>query len=71
MIIDNESEPGAWKREMERMPWGYGQTQTMKLEKAMSDVRACGLLKQALTIEQEILTLKAELDYLRQQQKAE
>lgn len=65
MIIDNESEPGSWKREMDRMPWGYGQSQTMKLETALSNLRGRGLYQEALTLEQEIQTLRAELDHFR------
>lgn len=67
MIIDNESEPGSWKRELERMPWGYGQSQTMKLEAAFAHIRKWGLYQEALTLEQEIQTLKAELEHIRKQ----
>ena len=67
MTIDNESEPGSWKREMERMPWGYGQSQTMKLETALANLRARGLYSEALTLEQEIQTLRAELEHFRKQ----
>lgn len=67
MIIDNESESGSWKRELERMPWGYGQTQTMKLETALANLRARGLYSEALVLEQEIRTLRAELEHFRKQ----
>ena len=67
MIIDNESEPGSWKRELERMPWGYGQSQTMKLETAFANIRKWGLFSEALVLEQEIQTLKAELEHIRKQ----
>ena len=67
MIIDNESEPGSWKRELDRMPWGYGQTQSMKLETALANLRGRGLYKEATIIEQEIQTLKAELEHFRKQ----
>lgn len=67
MIIDSESEPGSWKRELDRMPWGYGQTQSMKLETALANLRGRGLYKEATIIEQEIRTLKAELEHIRKQ----
>jgi hypothetical protein len=65
MIIDNESEPGSWERELKKMPWGYGQSQTTTVKKALEDLRFYNFLKQADTLEQEILTLRRELEYLR------
>lgn len=65
--IDNESEPGAWKRELERHPWGYGQAQTIKLEAAISNIRTVGLWREAFTVEQEIKTLQVELEYVRKE----
>jgi hypothetical protein len=65
MIIDNESEPGSWERELKKMPWGYGQSQTTTVQKALEDLRFYNFLKQADTLEQEILTLRRELESLR------
>ena len=65
MMIDSESEPGAWKREMEKLPWGYGQSQTTTVRKALEDIRLFGLLKQADALEQEILALSRELEHFR------
>jgi hypothetical protein len=65
--IDNESEPGAWKRELERHPWGYGQSQTIKLEAAISNIRTVGLWREANTVEQEIKTLQSELAHVRRE----
>jgi len=64
-IIDDESPPGSWKRELERHPWGYGQSQTIKLEAAISNIRTVGLWREANTVEQEIKTLQVELEYTR------
>jgi len=64
-MIDNLSEPGSWKREMEKLPWRYGQTQNMKLETALANLRGRGLFKESMVIEQEIKTLQAELTYVR------
>lgn len=63
--FDNESEAGSWKREMEKLPWGYGQTQTMKVDTALSNVRAYGLYSEADTLQQEIKTLQMELEFVR------
>jgi hypothetical protein len=65
--IDNESEPGAWKRELEKHPWGYGQSQTIKLEAAISNIRTVGLWREANTVEQEIKTLQSELAHVRRE----
>ena len=65
--IDNESEPGAWKRELEQHPWGYGQSQTIKLEAAVANIRTVGLWREANTVEQEIKTLQSELAYVRRE----
>lgn len=66
MIIDNESAPGSWKRELERAPWAYGQTQEITVKRALEDLRFHNFNKQADTLEREILTLKRELEYLRE-----
>ena len=66
-MIDNQSEAGSWKREMERHPWGYGQTQGMKLETAFANLRGRGMYKEAMVIEQEIKTLQAEISYVRKE----
>ncbi len=65
--VDNESEAGAWKREMEKHPWGYGQSQTMKVDAAISNVRTVGLWREADTLQQEIKTLQVELEYVRKE----
>ena len=62
-MIDNESPPGSWKAEMERMPWKY--SQQAKVEKALSDIRNAGLVSEATVLAQEITVLKAELHHLR------
>jgi len=66
-MIDNQSEPGSWQREMEKMPWRYNQTQSMKLETAFANLRGRGMYKEATVIEQEIKTLQAEMTYVRKE----
>lgn len=63
MTVDNESPPGAWKEEMERMPWKF--QQEFKVNTVLSQMRLRGMLKEADIITQEIQTLKAELESLR------
>ena len=63
MAVDNESPPGSWAKEMERMPWKFQQEE--KVGWAMSQMRLRGMFKEADIVAQEIGTLKAELESLR------
>ena len=63
MTIDNTSPPGAWKNEMERMPWKY--SQQVKVEQALASIRNAGLQLEAHTLAMEIATLKNEIEDLR------
>lgn len=63
MPVDNESDAGAWQREMERMPWKFQQEQ--KVGWALSQMRLRGMFKEAEVLTQEITALKAELEHLR------
>ena len=63
MTIDDESPPGAWKAEIERMPWRF--SQQVKVEQALVAVRQAGLAPEAATLALEIKTLKNELETLR------
>ena len=62
-MIDNESPPGAWKTEMERMPWKF--SQQAKVEQALAAVRQAGLIVEATVLALEIKTIKDELKTLR------
>ena len=62
-MIDNESPPGAWKTEMERMPWKF--SQQVKVEQALAAVRQAGLIVEATVLALEIKTIKDELKTLR------
>ena len=64
MAVDNESPPGSWKDEMERMPWKYSQNQ--KVDWALAELRIRGLWTEATVLANEINVLKAELESLRQ-----
>lgn len=63
MAVDNESPPGAWKDEMQRMPWKY--SQQVKVEEALASIRRAGFVLEANTLAQEINVLKAELKTVR------
>ena len=63
MTIDNVSPAGAWKTEMERMPWKY--SQQVKVEQALAAIRKAGLQFEANILAMEITTLKSELELLR------
>ena len=62
-MIDNESPPGAWKTEMERMPWKF--SQQAKVEQALAAVRQAGLIVEATVLALEIKTIQDELKTLR------
>lgn len=62
---DNISPPGSWKREMERMPWRYGQPKAKSAETALAELRKAGMLHEASLLENEINVLKVELEHLR------
>ena len=63
MTIDNVSPPGAWKSELERMPWKY--SQQAKVEQALASIRSAGFQLEANILAMEITTLKSELELLR------
>lgn len=65
-MIDNQSPAGAWKEAMARAPWAYGQSQSNKVEEAFVKMRERGLWDEAATLQQEILTLKREIEWLRE-----
>ena len=67
MIIDDQSPPGSWQREIELQPWKYKQQE--KVGWALSEMRLRGMFKEADILSQEIITLKAEVDHLRANRK--
>ena len=64
-MIDNISEAGSWRDELARAPWAYGQAQKNKVESALVKMREAGLWDEATALQQEILTLKREVEWLR------
>jgi hypothetical protein len=63
MIVDDQSPPGSWQREIELQPWKYKQEE--KIGWALSEMRLRGMFKEADILSQEIVTLKAEVEALR------
>jgi hypothetical protein len=63
MTVDDKSPPGAWKAEMERMPWKY--SQQVSVEKSLASIRSTGLLLEANILALEIKTLQREVEDLR------
>jgi len=60
MTIDNESPSGAWKTEMERMPWKFQQEESVGA--ALSQLRLRGMSKEADILTQKINAQQAELE---------
>lgn len=59
VIIDNESEPGSWDREMRRAPWAFGQRREPDLGEILVKMRAHGLVAEADVIARLLLETKA------------
>ena len=69
ITYDNKSPPGSWKNEMSAAPWGYGLTQQQQIERALQNSRRAGLSDEATVISLEIVTLRNELETLRDNKK--
>lgn len=65
-MYDNISPPGAWKEEMDRAPWGYGQEQKKRVQDALATMRLRSMWTEASILEQEITTLKAQVKMMQE-----
>jgi hypothetical protein len=63
MSVDDISPPGAWKDELDRMPWRY--SQQVRIDNALAALRQSGFQTEASLLAQEISVLKAEIEHLR------
>lgn len=63
MAVDDISPPGAWKDELDRMPWRY--SQQVRIDNALAALRQSGFQTEAFLLAQEINVLKAEIEHLR------
>lgn len=59
MIIDSESEPGSWDREMRRAPWAFGQRREPDIIEILTKMRAHGLMAEADVVARLLLETKA------------
>jgi hypothetical protein len=59
-VIDNESPPGAWKAELERAPWAYGQRKPPTVQEVLWTLRKCGFSVEADIIAAELAKSTAE-----------
>ena len=46
-MIDNESPAGAWKTELERAPWAFGQIKPPTIKEVLWTLRKCGFSVEA------------------------
>jgi hypothetical protein len=65
MAVDKDSPPGAWKEEMERAPWAFGQPKRINYTDAISIMRLRGLGHEADVIAAEIYRLNDEIGRLK------
>lgn len=63
MSVDNDSPPGSWKSEMDRMPWRY--STEVQAERALAAIRAQGLVLEANALALEIKRLQNEIESLK------
>jgi len=62
--IDNESEPGSWKREMEKMPWRFKHSNYATVNDVLAALRANGFFTEANFIAEEIQRYRTQLQLL-------
>jgi hypothetical protein len=62
--IDNESEPGSWKREMEKMPWRFKHSNYVTVNDVLAAIRANGFFTEANFIAEEIQRYRTQIQLL-------
>jgi hypothetical protein len=62
--IDNESEPGSWKKEMEKIPWRFQHSNYVNVNDVLAVIRANGFSTEANFIAEEVTRLKAQIKSL-------
>lgn len=63
-VIDNESEPGAWKREMDKIPWRFKHSNYVNVNDVLAAIRANGFFTEANFLAEEITRLKCQVQKL-------
>lgn len=62
--FDNESEPGSWKKEMDKMPWRFRHSNYATINDVLAAIRANGFFTEANFIAEEITRLHAKIQRL-------
>ena len=60
MIIDDQSPPGSWAREMAKAPWGYGQKKPDTVDEILVMLRQRGMEREADILRREFMRLQIE-----------
>ena len=60
MIVDDQSPPGSWQREIDLMPWKFSTPHEERIRMALVELRQRGLSDIANLLEQEIVSLRAK-----------
>lgn len=60
MIVDDQSPPGSWQREIDLMPWRFNTPHEERIRMALVELRQRGLSDIANLLEQEIVSLRAK-----------
>jgi hypothetical protein len=63
-VIDNESEPGAWKREIDKIPWRFKHIDYVATQDVLAALRANGFINEAQYFTELITRLQADNKYL-------
>lgn len=60
MIIDDQSPPGSWAREMAKAPWAYGQRKPDTVDEILVMLRQRGMEREADILRREFNRLQIE-----------
>ncbi len=60
VIVDDQSPPGSWQREIDLMPWKFSTPHEERIRMALVELRQRGLSDIANLLEQEIVSLRAK-----------
>lgn len=62
--IDDESEPGAWQKEIEKMPWRFKHSNYATVNDVLAAIRANGFFTEANFIAEEIQRYRTQIQLL-------
>ena len=58
VIVDDQSPPGSWQREIDLMPWKFSTPHEERIRMALVELRQRGLSDIANLLEREIVSLR-------------